>query len=70
MRKTLAFIVAATWLLLLSCTTTQKTGEAQDTKSLDNNIQFARAACFQVVAEKPTQDSLSYEKPLNWDALD
>jgi len=36
----------------------------------DEKLKDVQAACFEVVAEKATQDSLTYDKPLNWDLLD
>ncbi len=57
------------WILLVSCSTVQS-GTSAGTTSLDERIALIRATCFEVVAEKPTQDSLTYAKPLNWDLLD
>ncbi len=66
MRNLLA--LGSVCILLVSCATTQQPGSAG--AALDQRIQLTNATCFEVVAEKPTHDSLTYDKPLNWDLVD
>ena len=63
------FMPVLAGLLMLSCTSTRPGGGPPPAASFEEKVQWAKAACFEVVAEKATKDSLSYDKPLNWDAL-
>jgi serine protease Do len=40
------------------------------TRLAPEKLALVRAACFEVVAQKPEKDSMTYEKPLNWDLQD
>ena len=55
---------------VLCCAGAQQAGAGAGVLLPDEKLKNIRAACFEVVAEKPTQDSLTYDKPLNWDLLD
>lgn len=66
MKKLLA--LGTVCLLVLSCATTQQ-GNAP-TAIPEQRLQLINATCFEVVAEKPTQDSMTYDRPLDWDAVD
>ncbi len=48
----------------------QQAGTGSGVLLTDEKLKNIRAACFEVVAEKTTQDSLTYDKPLNWELLD
>jgi serine protease Do len=66
MKNTWALVMAC--LLIAACATTQNSGIA-DSANVQKRTQLINATCFEVVTEKATQDSLSYDKPLNWDLL-
>jgi len=58
-------------VLLVCCATSQFPGGAPGSQSPDPALtQKISAACFEVVTEKPTKDSLSYEKALDWNLVD
>jgi hypothetical protein len=54
-------------LFILSCAGMQPAGTGSGTLLPEEKVQLVRAACFEVVAEKSAQDSLTYAKPLNWE---
>jgi hypothetical protein len=60
--------------LLIACQSAPKDDGAKNgqERNLETTeiLALAKAACFEVVLEKPGADSLAYEKPLAWDLVD
>lgn len=68
-----ALIIVACIVPTLSCRSYPKAPAAgADRRNLETVeiLALAKAACYEVVFEKPQADSLSYEKPLAWDLVD
>ena len=68
MKHVVALAIAA--CVLLSCVGTPQGGTPAAASLSTERLKLVRAACFEVVTEKPSKDSLSYSKPLNWDLQD
>ena len=66
--KALAIGVVA--FFVLSCTSIPQAGKGAVATLPEEQLQLVQASCFEVVTEKPKQDSLTYDKPLNWDLQD
>ena len=56
-------------LAVVSCTSTQP-GSGGGISLSEEKLQYVEGACFEVVAEKPAEESTVYDKPLNWDLVD
>jgi serine protease Do len=66
-KKMLGFGMCA--LLLVSCSSVPIRTAPSTARTFEEGLALVNASCFEVVAEKTPLDSMTYDKPLNWELL-
>jgi serine protease Do len=57
-------------LLLVSCASSPGLGTGSAAQLPSERFELVQSACFEVVQQKSPSDSLTYDKPLNWELQD